>query len=235
MYDSVWNRGSQEVNKMNETKYCKNCKKYNKESDACTEAEFEGQYTWKCPKLKMKPPFSRKTLNTAKNVLRYGAIGLVVLLALDFGYAFVIMDRSEVGSVMEDVEVQQPVTVAVTPEPLATPTKTVVDPFKISAPVSSFEEWQAYTALVWANELHLQEGWETGVVLLSEKNSHGYATHTWSKSRGVTYVAVPLGDDDFLSMSKEDHARKYSTYLIKYVAPGIGQKWWSDMDDILSV
>jgi len=123
--------------------------------------------------------------------------------------------------VVKETPVEQP-TVKSTP-------KAIID--EISAPVTNFEERQSYNAVYRSNMMCL-EGLKSGLVLLSKKTGHGYATHVWFVAEGDTYVAAYSTDTDFTVFTKTEHTRKYSNYHIEYVQSKQGQEWWERMDEI---
>ena len=123
--------------------------------------------------------------------------------------------------VVKETPVEQP-TVKSTP-------KAIID--EISAPVTNFEERQAYNAVYRSNMMCL-EGLKSGLVLLSKKTGHGYATHLWFVAEGDTYVAAYSTDTDFTVFTKTEHTRKYSNYHIEYVPSKQGLEWWVRMDEI---
>lgn len=127
--------------------------------------------------------------------------------------------------------VEQP---AVIETPVEQPTvkstpKAIID--EISAPVTNFEEQQAYNAVYRSNIMCL-DGLKSGLVLLSKKSGHGYATHIWFVADGDTYVAAYSTDTDFTVFTKTEHTRKYSNYYIEYVQSKQGLEWWERMDEI---
>lgn len=245
---------------MSKTTTCQTCKKYDKAADVCTLEPFEGQYTAGCPEIDrtvggkigiaivllvitgvlwiLHPilgiiAFILTVLVLAtesKIVATIAKVVAVVAVVILIGAFIFAGDAPE--SDMQSAVIETP---AVKETPTEQPTvkstpKAIID--EIIAPVNSFEEWQAITAFSWAVELYWGKGYETGVILLSKKNGHEYCTHTWSIVNGETLVAVPLADDDFLTMTKEEHARKYKDYRIEYVSHKQGMEWWSRMDEI---
>ena len=233
---------------------CGDCKTYDRIKKCCKLEPFEGQYDDECPKyeeftmgiigltLGLIVTGILWAVHIALGIIAFWGVAIVAILigtktVKAFGVILLLVSTvscmSWYAEVKEQPVVEQPA-IERTPgveavQPSPTMKSIPVDPFKISAPVSNFEEWQANAACGMSVLLHWQEGWETGVIILSKKNGHGYATHVWAKSRGTTYVSIPLADDDFLSMTKEDHARKYDGYHINYVSHQRGHEWVGEM------
>lgn len=102
--------------------------------------------------------------------------------------------------------------------------------YEISAPVTDREFSQAFAALVIADGMINEYGYETGFVLMTKKSGHGYKTHVWVESNDKICVMDPLDESQSVQL-KKDHDREYSDYHIKYVAWAEGQAWCNQIRD----